>query len=64
MCPDIWSASGRKTGSHFLLIALWGTFYQAPHPVIVLTSDIPTDRKSDGLPERRFRLSQPNPTNA
>jgi hypothetical protein len=58
---NIGSAIGRKTGSHFTADRALGTFYQAPHPVIVLISDIPMDRKSDGLPERRFRLSQPNP---
>jgi hypothetical protein len=46
---DSWSAIGRKTGCHFLLFALWGTLYQAPHPVMVLTSDIPMDRKSWGI---------------
>jgi hypothetical protein len=46
---DRWSTIGRETGCPFLLIALWGTLYQAPHPVMVLTSDIPMDRKSERI---------------
>jgi hypothetical protein len=32
--------------------------------LLLLSGDIPLDRKSAGLPERRFRLSHPIPTNA
>jgi hypothetical protein len=41
-----------------------GPFTKVLSLLLFLASDIPMDRKSNGLPERRFRLSLPFPTNA